>query len=257
MTTPHSSWAEYYDTAYEQSFGDFYYQLTNATLKQIGKYVQPPARIIDFGAGTGRLSLPLASQGYKVVAVEPCKEMLSQLKRKSGSEYIEDFLGRMQDFRSNEQYDMAICIFTVLLYLLDEEALDESICAAEHALCPSGLLLMDIPSRATFQSYGRLTDKIERIVNVSVQGSDIYRYEETTTVRDADSMISYADSFPIRYWDVEHVMTVLDTHGFSLYEDLSNVFIGTGSQYFVMKKINRAEQGAPLDGDSAALHPRQ
>jgi len=48
----------------------------------IAKKVQPPAKIVDFGAGTGRLSIPLSRKGFDVTAVEPCENMLNQLKRK-------------------------------------------------------------------------------------------------------------------------------------------------------------------------------
>ena len=68
MTTPHSSWAQHYDAAYA-SFGEIYEALTTVTVRNVVKIQPPPARIIDFGAGTGRLSLPLAKEGYSVSAV--------------------------------------------------------------------------------------------------------------------------------------------------------------------------------------------
>lgn len=57
---PHSSWADVYDLAYQRSFGEFYNHLTDATVEMIVGRIRPPARIVDFGAGTGRLSIPLA-----------------------------------------------------------------------------------------------------------------------------------------------------------------------------------------------------
>ena len=47
---------------------------------------------------------------------------------------------------------MALCVFTVLLYLLDEEALEQSLEAAFRALRSGGTLLIDIPSKALFRS---------------------------------------------------------------------------------------------------------
>ncbi len=80
---PHSSWADVYDLAYERSFGEFYSELTDATVQFIAGIIEPPARIVDFGAGTGRLSVPLAKLGFRVTAVDPCLEMLRQLLQKS------------------------------------------------------------------------------------------------------------------------------------------------------------------------------
>jgi 2-polyprenyl-3-methyl-5-hydroxy-6-metoxy-1,4-benzoquinol methylase len=74
---PHSTWADVYDLAYERSFGDFYSQLTQATIQLVEEIVNPPAMVVDFGAGTGRLSIPLAELGFEITAVDPCLEMLS------------------------------------------------------------------------------------------------------------------------------------------------------------------------------------
>ena len=157
MKTPHSSWAQHYDEAYRRSFGDFYDGLTEATVDCIARIQSQPARIVDFGAGTGRLALPLAKAGYSVVAIDPCAEMLAVLSSKAEKERltIQTICCRMQDQFQSPPFDLALCVFTVLLYLLDEAALDAAFQAAAVALRPGGCLLLDIPSRQIFLSYNR------------------------------------------------------------------------------------------------------
>ena len=118
---PHSTWAHVYDTAYKNSFGAFLDDLTCLTLRVVHDLIGPPARIVDFGAGTGRLAVPLANAGYRVTAVDACAEMLEQLRRKDLKGQIETFESSMQDFDTDRDFDQALCVFTVVLYLLDRE----------------------------------------------------------------------------------------------------------------------------------------
>jgi L-ascorbate metabolism protein UlaG (beta-lactamase superfamily)/SAM-dependent methyltransferase len=43
------------------------------------------AAVLDIGAGTGRVAIPLAGRGCKVLAVEPARGMLAQLRQKAGN----------------------------------------------------------------------------------------------------------------------------------------------------------------------------
>ena len=78
----HNSWAKVYDRAYKESFGTFYKELTECTLEVIKEEFSECLKVIDFGAGTGRLSLPLSQLGYKVTAVDASEEMLKELQKK-------------------------------------------------------------------------------------------------------------------------------------------------------------------------------
>jgi 2-polyprenyl-3-methyl-5-hydroxy-6-metoxy-1,4-benzoquinol methylase len=237
MKNPHGSWASVYDLAYEQSYGELYQALTLATIERIRSVIRPPARIVDFGAGTGRLSIPLSSDGYDVLAVEPCREMLDQLTNKPGGTSVSKFNGKMQDFHTDTPFDMAICVFTVILYLLDENSLRKSIWAAANAIKPGGLMLIDIPLRALFKSYQINTSVIQRSVTVSSsQEKDIYLYSEHITLKRNGHTTSFTDKFYIRYWDVKDVLLILSECGFSVKKDMSTELEGAGSQYFLLKK---------------------
>ena len=74
MTTkqPHDSWAIFYDFVYQKTFGNFYNSLTDETLKVINNII-PYGTIIDFGAGTGRMTIPLKNQDCEMIAVKKSK----------------------------------------------------------------------------------------------------------------------------------------------------------------------------------------
>ena len=235
MTTPHASWAQQYDLAYHRSFGEFYDALTEATVDYITEIQEAPARIVDFGAGTGRLALPLARAGYSVVAVEPCAEMLAVLNSKAEKERlaIKTVHGRMQDEFQSPPFDLALCVFTVLPYLLDEAALNASFQTAAAALRPGGHLLLDIPSRHVFRSYTRTFADFVREVRLIPETEVLFRYEEAIRVLDGSHWLNYADSFVIRYWEPSQVFHALGNAGFRVEADLSEKFAGSGSDYYI------------------------
>ena len=239
MSMPHASWAAYYDAAYELTFGEFYHELTQATIAKVRQTISTPAGIVDFGAGTGRLSIPLASEGYDILAVEPCREMVDQLEAKARRRglKIRTVCQRMQDFRSDSQFDMALCVFTVLLYLLDNHALVKAIQAAGSALRTGGLLLIDVPDAQVFRSYEISNDQISRRVRVEKKDGDIYQYEETTEIRLGGKHLRYDDRFLIRYWEPSQILGALTSSGFLCRQDLSQEFAGAGARYLLMEKI--------------------
>lgn len=239
-TQPHSSWAEVYDLAYERLFGEFYHRFTEKTVEVISARVAPPARIVDFGAGTGRISLPLAERDYEVTAVDPCQAMLDQLQNKDLKHKIRTVCSKMEDYRSRGEFDVALCIFTVLLYLLNEESLKKALEAAHASLKPGGILLIDIPSEAIFSGILHRDEAIDRSVSVVKQEGNIYNYREELKIKHADGNVSqYNDNFQIRYWPPKQIKEVLKDVGFVCEEDLTNIFDGTGSNYYVVKKVAR------------------
>ena len=54
----------------EESFGVDLHELTSRSLSTIREALSPPACVVDYGAGTGRLAIPLARVGFDVTAVD-------------------------------------------------------------------------------------------------------------------------------------------------------------------------------------------
>jgi len=238
MTKPHATWADSYDLLYQKSFGLLYDKLTQLTVDSIQELTPIKSRIVDFGAGTGRIALPIAKTGRHVTAVEPCGEMLQELHSKQGETVIEVVNCKMADFTSNQPYDFGTCVFTVLIYLLDEIELEASFYAAAKVLKPGAKLMIDIPSRAIFSNIHRKGKDFERSVEINSVGNDLYRYDENSMIIDNCGNERYlTDSFMIRYWHVETIFLIAHRCGLVFERGLSNEFLGTGSQYFLLKKL--------------------
>jgi SAM-dependent methyltransferase len=136
--TSHDAWAEVYDLVYAEEFGALLEGLTDRTLELVCILAKPPAAVVEFGAGTGRLAIPLASVGYRVVAVEPSAAMLGRLAGKPGGDAVRRVVGRVQDYAGDMRFDLALCVFGVLSYLTTRAQLDAGLAAvrASRSACP-------------------------------------------------------------------------------------------------------------------------
>lgn len=238
MPIPHATWAHCYDFAYENSHGQLYQRLTQLTVETIRELREPPCSLVDFGAGTGRLAIPLAARGYAVTAVEPCQEMMDVLlsKARRANAQIPSHVERMQDFNGQGQFDIALCVFTTVLYLLDEASLCQGLISLAESLKKNGRLLIDIPSRHAFRSYRRQTPVLDRNVTVNPVGGDVYTYqEEIRCLMDGDWR-ECGDTFSIRYWPADAILTILRERGVACEGPIPG-FQGTGADYYKGTKV--------------------
>ena len=142
---PHDNWATFYDFVYEKTFGDFYNNLTVQTLKAI-KDILPNGKIIDYGAGTGRLTIPLKTDGYNTIAVEKSLGMVEELKNKCKVLNLDLPIHNCTISEYNSaNADMALALFTVLSYSINEDQLTSSINNICKHLSPNAFFFFDLP----------------------------------------------------------------------------------------------------------------
>jgi SAM-dependent methyltransferase len=234
VTRPHDTWAEVYDLAYEQEFGAYFGYLTEQTLEVVGSLVGPGADVVDFGAGTGRLATPLAGAGHRVVAVEPSASMLARLLDPPQGPPVQRVCCAMQDFSSPARFDLALCVFTVVIYLLDEAALDAAMARAAACLRPGGRLLLDVPALGAFRSRRASTEMLSREVTLEPAYGSVYHYRERIIVHQGPLAGTYEDTFNIRHWPSSQVLASAAGCGLKVQQELIHLFSGTGAEYWLL-----------------------
>jgi 2-polyprenyl-3-methyl-5-hydroxy-6-metoxy-1,4-benzoquinol methylase len=240
MKQPHDNWGTYYDFVYEQTFGSFYNSLTTETLKIINQ-ILTKGTILDFGAGTGRLSIPLTEQGYNVIAVEKSSGMVSDFKRKlvERNREIEIHNCSISEYE-NGKADLAIALFTVLSYSITEYELSKNV----HSICKhiksNGYFFFDLPNTVFFNT-GRLTNiqttNFRRLVELTSNNeNDTYTYKEQCSGVFNGEEFSYQDEFKIRYWTLNTLDSLLMDYGFKDTLEGFPQFDSTGSTYKLYKR---------------------
>ncbi len=240
MNQPHDTWAAFYDFVYHRTYGRIYANATEKTLQIINELV-PAGCIIDYGAGTGRLAIPLRQQGYSVIAVEKSTKMADEFNAKclyhnlkipthacSIAEYV------------NGKADMALALFTVLSYLLTDDELEDSICVISKHINPGGLLFFDLPGEVFFNT-GHLinhhSSELQRLVDInSTSEKNIYTYSETCSGKFNGKAFSYKDEFRIRYWPMNIVENLMNKYGLKNTQKCFPQLAFTGSAYHLFQK---------------------
>lgn len=235
MARPHDALAPVYDLVYQEDFGEFYNWLTDTTVDVVRGLLPAKGRIIEFGAGTGRMALPLARAGYKVTAVEPSGPMLERLR--AAGEGVDCIQSTLQDYRGRKRHDLALCVFTVVIYLLDEAALQSALHSVRRSLKPGGRLLIDIPSLALFHNRRVRKRRLQRTVRLKPLGGALFDYNETVVLGDELGGGRYADRFTIRCWTRTQVLRAAAQAGLQYERSCAKQLADSGSDYLVFRAV--------------------
>jgi SAM-dependent methyltransferase len=98
--------------------------------------------IVEWGAGTGRLAIPLAEAGFDVTGVELSGRMVERGREKS--EAVEWVRGDMRSAKLGRRYGLAVCAFNSFLCLLSVDDALQFLRNARAHLQPGGLLGIEV-----------------------------------------------------------------------------------------------------------------
>jgi len=122
--------------------------------------------LVELGVGTGRIAIPCALAGARVIGVDSSRGMLevcAQRGREAGVDELLDLrLGDLRRPPVDERVPLVICPFRAYLHLPDDEQRLEALRAAHRLLLPDGKLVFDVftPSREDVEeTHGRWLER--------------------------------------------------------------------------------------------------
>jgi SAM-dependent methyltransferase len=107
-------------------------------------------RVLELGAGTGRVAIPLAQAGCAIMGVDISAAMLAIARRKIAAlpaeigARIRLACASMDDFAFDETFDLALIPFRAFQHVVDPAAQRRALRAVNAHLRPGGVLVIDM-----------------------------------------------------------------------------------------------------------------
>lgn len=143
-TTEHYEDTALYDHEYADRHDDVgWYVATLTPQLPIG------ARVLELGAGTGRITMAVAEQGFDVVALDRMPTMLAALRRRAAdrglAERVRPIEGDMRELPEPEaSVDAVIAPFNALMHLYTWQDLLQCFREVHRVLRPGGFFALDV-----------------------------------------------------------------------------------------------------------------
>jgi SAM-dependent methyltransferase len=125
---------------------------STAVVEDISFYVEEALAsggpVVELGVGTGRIAIPTATAGTRVIGVDSSSEMLAvcgEAARAAGvSERVDLRLGDLRSPPVQERVPLVTCPFRAFLHLATDAERLEALLAARALLIPGGRLVFDV-----------------------------------------------------------------------------------------------------------------
>jgi len=150
---------------------------------------RPVEDVLDVGCGTGYWMLPLVRAGRRVTGIDVSPGMLAECRRKlsAGGLRADVRLADMLHLDAEGAFDAALCMTSVLCYLLDPADIVSALKRLARALRPGGLLVIE---NANFCAQWYCSDEPFRAVredgDMRIDYSEHHWYEDFTSIYHID-----------------------------------------------------------------------
>ena len=200
-------------------------------------------RVLDAACGTGRLSIPLAKAGYKVVGIDITQEMLKIARSKKQEKNPKFIKADMRTWKSKNKFDAIVCGSNTLTHLITEKDVSKCFDSFRKNLKKNGVLIFDVWNVENWGSgYKAKTSvmkgdiKVKNIEQCRIDKKKKYHYwKHNAVVLDHGKKIKLSFGGRLRYRLKNEWKELLEKSGFKDVE----IIIGKiykNKIYFIAKK---------------------
>jgi SAM-dependent methyltransferase len=107
-----------------------------------------PGPVVELGVGTGRIAIPIASEGIRLIGVDSSPGMIEVCREQADLAGVADLVDlRLGDYREppvSERTRLVLCPFRAYLHMHTDVARREALAAAYELLVPGGRFVFDV-----------------------------------------------------------------------------------------------------------------
>ena len=202
------------------AIAELYDPWSASVVEDVGFYLEEARRsggpVVELGVGTGRIAVPIAADGIRVIGVDSSRGMLDVCARRAALARVEVDL-RVGDLREppvDERVPLVICPFRSLLHMQNDEDRRAVFAAAHHLLLPAGRFVFDVfaPDTADIaQTHGHWLEREPGIFELAVWDEEARTL--TLTVRGNDESET---TMALAWLSPDEWRALLDESGFEI-----------------------------------------
>ncbi len=136
---PYEKLSDVYDLLFPRKFYEDYYIFVTKIFEKSGS---EPKTVLEIACGTGNLAKIFLDRGYSSEGLDLSKKMLAVAERKG----LKTHQGDMVDFDLDKKFDLILCVFDSLNYILDESELLRCLKSVRRHLSRGGFFVFDMNS---------------------------------------------------------------------------------------------------------------
>jgi SAM-dependent methyltransferase len=103
----------------------------------------PQGTALEWGPGTGRVTVPLAAAGVSIVAVEVSKALAEHLRTNAAPYDVTVVVGDMATYGGTQTFDLIFAARSTFFHVTDQERQIQCLANAATLLKPDGVLVLD------------------------------------------------------------------------------------------------------------------
>ncbi len=137
----HRSYGEGFADVYDEWYADV--TDVGATVRCMVDVAGGEGRVLELGVGTGRLAVPMAAAGLRVVGIDSSETMLAKLRESDRTGTVDAVLGDITDGLPDGPFDAVLIAYNTIFNLLGEQDQPALFRRVAERLAPGGAFVVE------------------------------------------------------------------------------------------------------------------